>query len=205
MAQTELTFPMPPLSGSVVGLSIADRYDDLRVPLLQTRIGGTAPTVGKLRDDGAGSTGVYSFAFSNSAVDEVLFETQMPHDWEPGTTIYWHVHWTAGNNSVAQAGKVVRWKLEYTKSDNNANTIPLTQFLVAEDTITGTAYAGEITADIPLTMVGCDSSCVLICRFFRDNTVANNAPVSIFAMSTDFHYLRSRIGTINHEYPFGGG
>lgn len=191
--------------GCVVGESFAERWDDLRVAISTAQAGQVnPPTLAKFRDNGAGSDGVFARRFSNSQDEDILFETQMPHDWEPESTIYFHVHWSPGASGVAQSGKSVRWRLEYTKSDNNGNAIPLTQFVNAEDTVTGTDYAGEITGDNAITMTGCDSSCVLICRLYRDNSIANNAAAPMWGLSVDFHYKRVALGTVNHIYPFGG-
>jgi len=64
-------------------------YDDFRISMAAVKIGATKnPGWEKWRDDGAGSTGLYTYTFSPTAEEEVFFEIQMPHTWLEGTPIY---------------------------------------------------------------------------------------------------------------------
>jgi hypothetical protein len=193
------------LSGSITESQTADRWEDLRFSLTSTKLEGSKdPTFSKVRDDGAGSQGVFAYAFPHNAEKEVYFEAQMPHSWATGTDLQFHVHWTPGSNGVSQDGATVKWGLEYTVSKNDGLAIPVTQIKYVTDVVEGVDYAGQISGDIVIDGSGLDSSAIFICRFFRDVTVDGNAEAAVWALSVDFHYIASGLGTVNSHYPFGG-
>ena len=89
-------------------------WEDLRVPAVSTRLGGTKdPDFALFKNDGEGSPsqGVFTYWFDNSTEEELYFAAQLPHAWN-GTDILAHVHWTPAVNGGA--GQTVCWGLEYT-------------------------------------------------------------------------------------------
>lgn len=188
---------------SIGSTQLKPKWDDLRVSINTTNGSGvTPPQLAVFRKNiGGTSVGVYAYSFRNTQDDDVLFDIQMPHDWD-GSNVFWHVHWSPGANGAAQSGKAVRWALEYTLASVGGN-YGVTQTDSTDDKISGTDYCHEITIDRELTMTGAGPSGVIMCRLTRLNAVANNAPVGLFALSFDLHYKRVGLGTEDHTAPFG--
>jgi len=140
-------------------------YDDVRVDIISTRVGASTyqPTWTQVKTDGAGSRGVYAYAFHPTNENEVFFELQLPHAWKEGSPIWPHIHWAPVDTDT---GSVV-WGLEYTKAtvgDAYGNTTTLS----VTDPGDGTAYKHQIAVFSSIDMTGDSLSTVLICRLFRD-------------------------------------
>ena len=73
------------------------------------------PNLVQVKDNGSGSTGVYTYQFDNNTEEELFFAAQIPHAWKEGSNIYPHVHWYPTNTDT---GNVI-WGLEYTWANVN--------------------------------------------------------------------------------------
>jgi hypothetical protein len=189
--------------GSLLFEGAATTFGDLTIPLYSTKTGeaGSQPAWVKMKDNGAGSRGVYAYNFAGGTEQEVFFSVQLPHNWKEGSAIYPHVHWSP--QTTGQSGTIV-WGIEYTWVNYNAaspETFANTTLLTATSvSINGTASAGRhlITAFALLTPDNTQDkiSSVLMCRFYRKggdaaDTYNGNAAV----MSVDFHYEIDAIGS----------
>ena len=190
--------------GSILLEGTATAYTDLVVPLFNSRLGAdNQPIWSKMKDNGSGSRGVYTFTFENqnssSNEEEVFFSVQLPHNWKEGSTIYPHVHWSPqGSNS----GSVV-WGLEYTWVNYDATTplsFPSTTIITVTSASVTSADADKhfITSFNPITPSATQNkiSSILMCRFFRksadaSDTYNGNAAV----LSFDFHYEIDAVGS----------
>lgn len=185
--------------GAVAGDELATRWEDFRVPLFSapTGPGLSEPPLTKFRDNGAGSTGVFARLFRHTADDDLVITVQFPHGWLPGI-VKPHFHWSPGANGVAQSGKAIKFRLEYTVSDVGS-AYPLTVLIDFVDSVSGINYQHEITSDSTPTidLSAYSASVELICRITRDNSVANNAPVGVFVTDFDFHIQMDGIGSLN--------
>lgn len=175
-----------------------DAWDDLRVPFSTLNTAGVkAPDYVKYADDGAGSTGVYGYAFSPTAEEEVFFEVQLPHDWHEGTEIEPHLH-ISTPPSTGSDGDVV-FGLEYILSDVNEAWDATTTTTYVTRTIDGSADDGKqlIAGFEPdIDMTGKSASAMLICRVFRDATaVEDTYPGDVFVWECDFHYRKDGLGS----------
>lgn len=195
--------------GSVFLEGEATAFNDIVVPLFNTRLGNTnQPIWSKMKDNGSGSRGVYTFTFedvSASSEQEVYFSVQLPHNWKEGTAILPHVHWSP--QTTGKTGAVV-WGLEYTWVNYVAAspiTFPATTIITNTSiTVNGSTdqdkhlltQIGTITPDNTQNKI----SSILMCRFFRKSgdaadTYNGNAAV----LSVDFHYEIDAIGS-RQEY-----
>ena len=177
----------------------AHNWTDVRVAGSQTKSGSglKAPGYDKFRDNGAGSDGVYSYAFDKASEEEVLFEVQVPHGLKPGTELRPHVHWSPGAST--NTGKV-RWGLEYTIA-NVYDVMPVTKIIYADDVGSGVAYKHQLAAFAPITGSWTESL-MMECRLFRNATDATNDTfdADAFLLEFDLHYDQDKLGTYD-EYP----
>lgn len=185
-------------------------WDDLRFAALDVKVPATGgPGFAQFMDDGAGSTGVFTYWFSPTAEESVYVgPAQMPHDWLEGSDIDAHVHWTPAANAIAP-GLDVSWGVEYTWSNIGA-VFPNTTIIYGDEQQLG---AGEtlVVDKHYLTEIGTInatgktlSSCLFV-RLFRDATGVGGTddfPSDAGIIEFDFHYQRNSLGS-KEEYVKG--
>jgi len=185
------------------------RWDDLRVPLSSVKAGGVKdPTFLNWKTDGAGSRGVYDWHFAHQAVaaneEEVFFNAQLPHSYEEGTDLHFHLHWTPLVSGAA--GQFVKFGLEYVWVNINgtfpANTTIITSDASAAAAATtsgdGTLVHGKHykTAFPDISGAGKTISSMLSCRFFRNSSHANDTLIQdAIVFEVDFHFRKDSIGS----------
>lgn len=188
------------------GIRLVDTvWDDLRVPVTSTKLGGTKdPNFAKIIDNGSGSQGLFAYLFDATTEEEVYFACQLPHGWKYETSIHPHVHWSPVANG--SAGQKVCWGLEY--SIQSINGLFGNSTIIYGDSISGNA--DPLIADthyltpLPeISTTGIDSvSAMILCRLFRDATGSGGTDsyaADVALLEFDFHYELDRIGSSN-EY-----
>jgi hypothetical protein len=171
-----------------------NRWDDIRVGLTSVKTGGSSdPDFAKLRDNGAGSQGVFTYLFSPLLEEEVYFEVQIPHSYKAGTDLKAHIHWCPID---ANAGNVV-WALEYTIANANqviGNTTPVQATIAAN----GVAYKEQLDAIATISGAGVTESSLIIGRLYRKAADAADTYASdAAALSFDFHFQTDKLGSVN--------
>lgn len=175
-------------------------WDDIRVPVLSTKAGGTKdPDFVKVLDTGSGSQGVFTYLFNSSTEEELYFMVQVPHAWKFESDLHAHVHWMPTANGTS--GQKVSWGLEYSVA-KIGTTFPSTDIIYgnnhipSETLIANRHYLTEIGI---IDMAGIDSvSCMILCRLFRDasGTGSTDDYTSDAALiEVDFHYEIDAMGS----------
>lgn len=178
------------------------RWDDLRVSPVASKAGGSkAPVFTKFTDNGAGSQGVFAYAFGTATEKELYFEVQLPHTWVAGSDIKPHVHWSHVEASPPGTTNV-QWGLEYTwaNADPPGHVFGTTTIITGSTTVPVSSTRQQFITSLG-TIDGTSKwlSSVLLCRVFRD--VANdNFAGDAFALSFDFHIQHNTWGSIA-EFP----
>ena len=171
-------------------------WEDLRTSAFSTKLGGSKdPDWVKFKDDGSGSRGVYTFAFDKALVEEVYFAVQLPHGWNEGTNLMFHVHWAPSGTDTS--GDVV-WCLEYTWASINA-VYSDTVVVGIADAPSGVAGTHQMTSAIVIPASGKTASSMIMCRLFRDAASAEGFGTDgydedAFMLEADFHYQVIAIG-----------
>jgi|GEM_PF-1664127 len=140
-------------------------YDDLRTPANSIKLLGSigVPSYAQFADDGAGSTGVYTYMFEPTDLNQVFFTIQMPHTYKEGTDLLPHVHWSPQSTNTGNC----EWKLEYTIA-NIGDTFGDTATLSMLDAADGTINKHQVTTGATIDGSGMDISHMLVCRLYRD-------------------------------------
>lgn len=170
-------------------------WDDVRVPLSSIkRLGFSDPDWVQFRADGVGSTGVYALAFDKNTDEEVFFSVQIPHDWEFGTDLHPHIHWSPSDTDTGS----VTWKLEYTIAAIN-DTFDVTSLLDVTDAGDGVSrkhqYADLGNIDMSAYTAATDVSIMLMCRLYRDVSDGDDYDADAFLLEVDFHYQIDSVGS----------
>lgn len=161
------------------------RWDDLRVPLTQTRQGA----LGKPEFD----YNEVGFKFPQNDTSEILYtKIQMPHHWEIGTELHPHIHWKQS------ASQQVVWKIDYQWINIGAvvtgvwNTATLSTNVVTY--VSGSIH--QVTNGDTIDGTGKTLSSILLIKIYRDDNVYSG-----YAIGYDFdvHYKISDMGS-QEEY-----
>ena len=163
----------------------ADLSTDFHVNLsgaVARTIGPNPPVFAQVVDDGAGSTGVYAWAFDTVKLRELFFSIQMPLTTVRNAIMIPHVHAAPINGNAG----VVRWGLEYSFA-SLGTALPTTTFAVVDWTVPGvTLEHNEVF--FPQVTGNSNPDGVSLCRLFRDPLHANDTyagTVYLFAIAFD--------------------
>lgn len=169
----------------------ATTWDDLRIPITQTKLGGSKdPGFAKILDNGSGSQGVFAVLFDKATEEEVYTAIQLPHNWREGSSIRAHFHWSPTDTDT---GDVV-WGIEYSWA-SIGETFGNTTLTTVTDTASGTADDHLMTSAIVIDGTGQGSSSMIMCRLYRD--AANEADTydaDAALLEFDVHYEVSSLG-----------
>lgn len=155
------------------------RWDDMRVSLTKASVGSATPSLAVFRSP------VQAWSFSKSALNEMFFDVQLPHNWVAGTDILPHIHWSPGASTDTG---VVRWELEYTWA-SLGEAFPAATLLDPVDVAAaGVAYQHQLTKLGTCTGTGKKLSSVLMCRVARvGNATEDTFDAVAWGLSVDFH------------------
>lgn len=157
-------------------------WDDLRVPLTQTKQGATAKP-----DFDQTNVG---FLFPQNDATEILYGiTQLPHLYAEGTTIYPHVHWQQA------ADQTPVFKLDY-KWFNPDAAVPadFTTFEMSDKVFTYTSgNLHQISRNTSgITGTGMNISSLIIFKLYRqDNAYTGD----VLTWHMDIHYAKDALGS----------
>jgi hypothetical protein len=163
-------------------------WEDLRFPVTAINPPGAASDPTRDNTDGR-------LVFSASADNIIAIAAQLPHSWEPGSTIEPHLHWTP---TASGTGNVV-WKLQY-KVSNIGETFPPSY---TEDTIiapvSGINYH-QISGFDGIDMTDKRISCMILLLLSRVGTSEDDSYASTVKLNEfDIHYKINSIGS-RQEY-----
>jgi len=170
----------------------ATRWEDLRVPVTSTKKGGVNdPDFEQVLTDGAGSQGVYAFAFDKTSEQELFFNVQVPHNWKIGTDLCAHVHWAPKDTDTG----TIQWGLEYTLAERDGVFGASTIILSVATAAPGVALTHKelCTGDIDMSAVTTLSP-MLMCRVFR-NVAVDTYNNDAYLIEVDFHYQIDSLGS----------
>lgn len=173
-------------------------WDDLRVvPTAFDFVGLTDPTLVDYQPGGSGAnTKMYEFAKDDIA----YFTTQLPHNYKVGSDIYVHLHWTPREYGVAQSGRTVGWKVQYSIASING-VFPAMTTADLSDTCSGTNHKHEITNDVLISGSTFNISSVIIAQVTRTDTGGDDTWGETLSgrlpllASIDFHYEIDTMGS----------
>lgn len=172
-------------------------WDDLKAPATSLSKGGVNdPDFGKVLDDGAASTGVYTYLFDKTTEEELFLIVQFPHGWKVGSTIYPHVHWMPTDTD---AGSVI-WGMEYSWQDISG-TFGNTTTIYVSQAADGTAFKHQLASFSSISGSGISGiSSVMLVRLFRyvsglTDDYDNDAALLEFDIHYEIDTVGSREGT----------
>ena len=163
-------------------------YKDLIISALNLRGGSSPPSFSAFQN------GVYAYNFTSGQVDELHGAIELQHDYNEGTDLEVHVHWSP---STTNTGNCL-WKFEYSVANMGTGTFGATNTLISDSHMAG---SGEINRH-QYTTIGVISGVnrkigdLIVFRVYRDaasglDTFTGNA----FLHSLGIHYCVDTIGS----------
>ncbi len=179
-------------TGAIELQGVATVWEDLQAPAYALQKGGVNdPDFGKIKDNGAGSTGVFAYLFSQTLEEELFFSFLLHHAYKEGTDVTPHLHWAPVDANVG----TVRWGLEYTWA-NQLVVFGNTTLIYVEEAVNNNEDK-HIRSDFAVIAgAGKVIASLLIGRVFRDATHLNDnygSDAALFEM--DIHYERDTMGS----------
>lgn len=159
-----------------------------------------SPGWAKITDDGAASTGIWGHAFDDTIEESLLIHFHIPHGIS-SISMFPHIHWVPLTTGTG----VVRWGLEWAYAKGyGQEAFPQSQFEYIEQAGGGTINSHQIAENsTSIDITGLEPDGLLICRFFRDATHANDTYVGdAIALFVDIHAQVNRVATPNRNFPF---
>jgi hypothetical protein len=143
-----------------------------------------------------GAVSFQALEFAQS--DEVFFTVQLHHNYEQGTTLYPHVHWTPAGRGNEENGKTVAWKVDVAVGVVGSEFAePVTVDMT--DACSGTDNHHELSpSTATLSGSGLKVSTILLCRLYRDagdtwaGTVSGQLPL---LLQFDIHIKIDSVGS----------
>lgn len=147
---------------------------------------------------GGGATATYLYEFAKN--DVACFQVQIPHGYKEGENVQVHLHWTPRARGVAESGKAVGWKVDYSWADiDGAFGAMATADL--SDVCDGTDHKHQMTPEVALTGTGKHVSSMLVCNVKRTDTGTDDTWASTttgqlpLLLEIDFHFPIDTIGS----------
>ena len=157
-------------------------WDDIRTPSNTSKA-----VAGSEAGDQAYKGGVV-LAFSTTSDNAIAFNVQLPHKYQLGGDIEFHIHYALPTAGAGAGVENVKWDLTYSWSSIDAaipDATTVTKTIDVQNLSAHTHYVGEIAATIDGTGQGISS--MLICSLTRDISVANDYAAAVYVMEVDFH------------------
>ena len=147
-------------------------------------------------------TALRAYHFSASVMQECFFVYHIPHDYVPGTDIYFHMHWS---NAAAtpNTGDVI-WGFEYTYARGyNQQAFPATSTVTVTQACPATRYQHSIAETAAVTIANLEVDGLILVRAYRDAAAGGDTCTdAVFGHTADVHYQSTGMATKNRNYPF---
>ena len=136
-------------------------------------------------------SGVYTWKFTTADVQ--YYTWHIPHDYVPGSDIYFHTHWfsetTVANNT--------KWQFDYLYArGHNQSAYPTTATSISvEQTDSTTAYQHMIAETTAQTIANLEPDGVIICKVSRVTPSGTDVTVPVFVPVVDLHYQSTNMAT----------
>lgn len=140
-------------------------------------------------------TNLRSLQFSATTMQECFIVYHMPHDYVPGTDIYFHAHWSNAAATPNTGGVV--WKFEYSFAKGfNQEAFPAPTTVSVTQACPATRYQHMVAETAAVTIATLEVDGLILVRCYRDATnVADTCTDAVFLHTCDVHYQSTNMAT----------
>ena len=137
-----------------------------------------------------GSFGAYAFAIN----DNVDMCFHMDHDYHPGSSIYFHTHWTSNGTNTS----TVVWQFTYTiAKGHNQSVFATGTTITATQAGQGTAWRHMVTETAAVSSTELEPDTIIWVNVKRITNGGTDNTDTIYLLTSDIHYQASYLGTKN--------
>lgn len=139
------------------------------------------------------SSGVYAWLYGTG--DRQSYFWHIPHDYVPGSDIYFHVHWFGPQTATAYT----KWQFDwlYAKGHNQASFPTIATTATVEQRQNSVAYRHMIAETTGQTIPGCEIDGVILCTVTRIAPAGSDVSGGVFVPYVDLHYQSTNLPTKN--------
>lgn len=144
---------------------------------------------------------IRAFEFSATLMKEAFLVYHIPHDYVPGTDIYFHTHW-ANAAAVPNTGNVI-WGFEYSYAKGyNQEAFPAASTVTVTQACPATRYQHNIAETAAVTIAGLEIDGLVLVRVYRDGAAGGDTCTdSAFLFTADLHYQSTNVATKQKNGP----
>ena len=138
---------------------------------------------------------IFAYEFSATVIKEMWINFHVPHDYVPGTDIFFHTHWS---NAAASpnTGNVV-WGFDYMSARGfNQEAFPAATTITVTQACPATRYQHNIAETAAVTIANLEIDSLILTRVYRDATNgADTCTDAVHLLTADIHYQSSNLAT----------
>ena len=142
-----------------------------------------------------GATVLRQYSFSATTEQEVFMVFHVPHDYVPGTSIYFHAHWS---NAAAtpNTGNVV-WGFDYSFAKGfNQAAFPTPTASTVTQACPATRYQHMVAETAAVTIAAMEVDGLILVRGYRKAAdAADTCTDAVFLHTMDIHYQSTNMAT----------
>lgn len=140
-------------------------------------------------------TNFRSLQFSATVMQECFVVFHIPHDYVPGTDIYFHAHWS--NAAAAPNTGNVIWAFEYSFAKGfNQAAFPASATVSVTQACPATRYQHNIAETTAVTIAALEVDGLILVRGYRDAAnVGDTCTDAVFLHTLDVHYQSTNMAT----------
>ena len=160
LANSAQSYPPQKLHDLIDKATFTQKYVDLNFPSSRAVLTLTAPAFGAVLASGS----MQGYLFDGTAVtsEQLFFYEEIPHAYQAGTSIQFHVHWSP---ATADAGNV-KWFIDYSWCNRNAVwSVPTTISIV--QAASGTAWTNQRADFAAIVGTGMTAGSSFAIRIYR--------------------------------------
>ena len=142
-------------------------------------------------------TAIRAYQFSASTMNECFLTFHVPHDWVPGSAIYFHSHWS--NAAATPNTGNVKWNFDYSFAKGfGQGAFPTVQTATVTAASPAVRYRHNVseTAAVSIPLMEVDG--LILVRAYRDAAnAADTCTDAVFLHTVDIHYQSTNVATKN--------
>ena len=142
-------------------------------------------------------TTLRAYQFSATTMNEVFMVFHVPHDWLPGSSIFFHAHWS--NAAATPNTGNVKWSFDYSFAKGfGQEAFPAIQTATVTAAGPAVRYRHNVSETTAVSIPLMEVDGLILVRAYRDAAHASDTCTdAVFLHTVDIHYQSTNVATKN--------